>query len=101
MMPGGEGQPARRARTAFEQPLRPRLQLLPLPLAIRRQMLVAYEPVGPEICDLDEQLVRSRFRPGRHVYAERWFPQHAEVPAVPENLGEIFHLAKVKPELPA
>src|SRR5665647_2693266 len=49
VMPRREGQSASRAGLAVEEPLRPRLELLAIPLAIRRQLFVANQPVGPEV----------------------------------------------------
>src|ERR1019366_2338384 len=45
VMPCGERQPARRTGLAIEKPLRPSRELLAVPLAIRRQLLVPDEPV--------------------------------------------------------
>ena len=78
-MPRRKGQPAGGAWFAVEEPLRPRLELAVLPLAICRQLFVADDPVRPEIRDLDDQLVSARLRGGGDVHVERRFPEHAKV----------------------
>lgn len=74
MMPGRKGQPAGGAGFAIQQPLRPGFELVAIPFAVRRQLFVTDDPVGPEVGHLDDQMVRARFRGGGDVHAERRLP---------------------------
>ena len=58
-MPRRECQPAGRAGLAVQQPLWPGLEPA-VPFAVRRQLLVADQPVQPEVRDLDHQMIHAR-----------------------------------------
>jgi len=68
------------------------------PFAIRRLLLVADEPVAPDVGDFDFKLVAGGLQQaGRNIHAPRRSPHDAEVAAVQPHPRDMVHRAEVKP----
>jgi hypothetical protein len=106
---GGETKSAfRGAGFLFHKPIREPLQIPALigevvpgqPLAIRRLLLVANEPVGPDIGDLDFEFVAGGFQKALRNFHAPWRgPDHPEVAAVEANPGDVIYSAEVEEEI--
>src|SRR5882757_10211998 len=104
--PGSKGVAAGRARLSLQQPIGPTQQLLAeardavkigrYPFRIRWQLFVANEPIGPEIGDLDLQLVTAGFEYAGRVGEEGRLPENAEIVPIDPYARHHLDLAEIE-----
>ena len=96
VMPCREGDAARRARLAFEEPLGPFLEAFAVPFDVGRKLFVADEAVDPAVGDFNADVIGSGLHDARGVDAEGGLPEDAAVASVDEDAGVVMEHAEVE-----
>ncbi len=95
MMPRGERLPRLDGpRLVLHQPVGPFLQNDAVPLDVFRLLLIADEPIRPQVRHAHFQLILARLRGFRDIDPERRFPRDAAILAVEPHLGNLANAGR-------